>query len=288
MTTPTVAPTIAAAEGGDTSVSAGHWLTAAAISDVLITAWAAADPAAPTGRRLRDAAAAAATWHATARAAARATITDLAARLDNCRREQEEATAAQRALRIQIDRFRTAVRRRVIEAVNEGHICRQGANTALAEWDMPALRGEYDATVAVDVEVVVAAVDDDSAEQTARQTIVDECAQLADDEIDSLYDIDIDDLQPLDEQELAGTDDRGGPDGQNTEDGADTRAIAYRIEATLRAHLTVSAADEDDAADAAVGLVRDRAGGLDQVTATDPRCTAASETTDGYLDPDWD
>jgi hypothetical protein len=43
--------------------------------------------------------------------------------------------------------------------VNDGHICRQGANTALADWDMPALRGEYDATVAVDIEVAVAAVD---------------------------------------------------------------------------------------------------------------------------------
>jgi hypothetical protein len=67
-------------------------------------------------------------------------IAHLAAELDRARRDRDQAAADLRALRDQAAQFRTAVRRRVIEAVNDRHICRPGANEALRSWGMPVLR----------------------------------------------------------------------------------------------------------------------------------------------------
>jgi hypothetical protein len=238
------------------------------LTRVLTTGWAATNPTAPNEQRLHAAAAATAAWHAAERAPARARITCLIDQLEHCQRVVDEAAAAHRALRVQLDRFRVAVRRRVIDAVNDRQVCRPGANDALADWDMPTLRVSYDATVEVGLVLAVTAADPDSAEEAARQVIHDECAALTDTTIDPVYDIDIDQVQP--------------PEPNAT----GTHAATHRVTATLRVHLTVVAADEDDAADVDAAMVRDRSDLLRRVETFDPVCIAADDASDGYLDPD--
>lgn len=186
------------------------------------------------------------------------TTPGLTAELDRARRERDEAAAALEALRDQVDRFRAAVRRRVIEAVNDDTICRPGANEALRDWGMPVLRIAHYATVDIDIELTVTADDDHAAEHAARQTIAEKCAPLSDEEIDETYDIDLDSLRPLED-----------PPGQPGPTG-------YQITATLRTRVNVTAEDRDEAADAALDLVYDRLQHIDGVTASHPRCNSST------------
>jgi hypothetical protein len=215
-----------------------------------------------------------------------APMTGLAAELDRARRDRDQAMAALDALRSQFDQFRTAVRRRVIEAVNDRDICRPGANEALRAWGMPVLRVQFDATVEVGIAVTVVAVDEDAAAWIARQVADEECAQLVDGEAEASVhiDIDIDSVRHVENPRPAAEADTTGTDLADLAG----RLTAYRVGGTLHAEVTVSAEDEDDAADAAMEAICDRNHRLDRVSAGNPRCTSVAETDDHNLDPDTD
>jgi hypothetical protein len=63
--------------------------------------------------------------------------------------------------------FRADVRHRAAQAVDDGHICLEGTNRALSEFDIEALRREYRVTMCVTVCVTVSASNKDSAYDTA-------------------------------------------------------------------------------------------------------------------------
>jgi hypothetical protein len=230
------------------------------INDLLAAAWTATDPAAIPARRRRA-------------APALSAIVDLTNRLDRCQHEQAVTDTTSGTLRDRLDQFHAALRRRVIQAVNDRDIGRQAASEALADLGLPPLHGCFDATVELDITVDLVAADRNAARQAARDAIRERCKPLSDSCVPSPDDFHIDHVRLLD------------PAGCSAE--ATDAAVCYRVQAAFRATISVSADREDDARRAAIDTMRERIGWLDQVHARDPRCTTVDEA-DCYVDPDND
>ena len=69
------------------------------------------------------------------------------------------------------DAFRDDVRRRAAQAVEDGHICLDGTNAALREFDIDQLRREYRVELTVTVFVTVSACDEDGAYDAAEDEV---------------------------------------------------------------------------------------------------------------------
>jgi hypothetical protein len=99
-----------------------------------------------------------------------------------------QAIAQQAATEQDWHTFRADVRRRAADAVNAGHICRDGTNAALREFGIDELRVEYRVDLLVPVTVYARAADPDQAYEQAADRVRDDIGG------DGL-DIDTDDLR---------------------------------------------------------------------------------------------
>jgi hypothetical protein len=91
--------------------------------------------------------------------------------LSAARAAYARAVADHRAADSAWDDFRDDVRRRAAQAVDDGHICLYGTNTALREFDIDELRREYRVELTVTVSVTVTACDEDSAYDAAEDEV---------------------------------------------------------------------------------------------------------------------
>jgi hypothetical protein len=173
-TTTTSLPTIdtAAADGAATDTTTQHELRVEAVHHLLATAWPhSADQPDPDALRSIAAALVASGAPIPAVPTAPAAGHLLTEALSAARAAHTRAVADHRAADTAWDNFRHDVRRRAAHAVEHGHICLDGTNTALREFDIDDLRREYRVELTVTVYVTVSASDEDSAYDAAEHEV---------------------------------------------------------------------------------------------------------------------
>jgi hypothetical protein len=155
-----------------TDTTSQHELRIQAIHHLLTTAWphSAEQPEPDTLRSIAATLVASGTpipAVPTAPAAGRL----LAGALTEAKAAHARAVADHTAADTAWDAFRDDVRRRAAQAVDDGHICLDGTNTALREFDIDELRQEYRVELTVTVTVTVSACDEDGAYDAAEDEI---------------------------------------------------------------------------------------------------------------------
>jgi len=170
--TTSTATAVPAADTAAPDASVEYELRVEAVHHLLDTAWPhSADLPDPDALRTVAAALLASGTPVPAVPTARAAGQLLAGALDAARdahvRAAAEHTTADRAWYA----FRDDVRRRAAQAVDDGHICLEGTNTALREFDIDPLRREYRVELTVTVYITVSAADEDDAYDAAEQEL---------------------------------------------------------------------------------------------------------------------